>query len=144
MRVVVQRSKNSTVSVEEKIIASIDEGLALLIGFTEEDNKETLKWMAKKIVNLRIFPDKEGVMNCSLLESGGKVLAVSQFTLYADATKGNRPSYMRALKSEEARKLYDEFCLELEKYVEVERGQFGADMTVSITNLGPTTILLER
>ena len=144
MRVVIQRSKTSTVSVEEKIIASIDEGLTLLIGFTEEDNEETLKWMAKKIVNLRIFPDEEGIMNCSLLENGGKVLAVSQFTLYADATKGNRPSYMRALKSEEACKLYDEFCLELEKYVEVERGQFGADMTVSITNLGPTTILLER
>ncbi len=144
MRVVVQRSGASSVSVEGNITGSIEEGLVLLIGFTEKDTEDTLQWMAKKVANLRIFPDENGVMNKSILDKKGKILAISQFTLYADTTKGNRPSYMKALNNKEAELLYQKFCKELREYTEVETGVFGADMKVKIENIGPTTILLER
>lgn len=144
MRVVVQRSASSSVAVENKIVGKIKHGVVLLIGFTEGDNKEKIEYLAKKIVTLRIFPDENDIMNHSLIDTKGEILAISQFTLYADTKKGARPSYMKALKSEEAEKLYKEFCQELEKYTKVERGVFGSDMEVTITNVGPTTILLER
>lgn len=144
MRVLVQRSGKSSVSVSEKVIGKIDSGLVLLVGFTEGDNKETIEYLAKKVVNLRIFPDENDVMNKSILDYGGDILSISQFTLYADTKKGNRPSYINAMGGDEAIKLYELFNEELRKYCKVETGEFGADMTVSITNLGPITIALEK
>ena len=144
MRVLVQRSGEASVLVNQKVVGSIDQGLVLFVGFTDSDTMEEISYLAKKIVNLRIFPDQDGVMNSSLLDYGGKVLSVSQFTLYADCHKGNRPSYMKAMNNHQAEHFYQMFNEELSKYVEVETGEFGADMTVSITNLGPTTIWLER
>ncbi len=144
MRVLVQRSGEASVLVNQKVVGSIDQGLVLFVGFTDSDTMEEISYLAKKIVNLRIFPDQDGVMNLSLLNYGGKVLSVSQFTLYADCHKGNRPSYMKAMNNHQAEHFYQMFNEELSKYVEVETGEFGADMMVSITNLGPTTIWLER
>ncbi len=144
MRVLVQRSGKAQVSIEEKVVGKIDSGLVLLVGFTEGDTLETVSYLAKKVVQLRIFPDENDVMNKSILEYGGSILSISQFTLYADTKKGNRPSYVQALKGELATTLYDAFNQELRNYVDVETGKFGADMVVSITNIGPTTILLER
>ena len=144
MRVLVQRSGKSSVTIDNKTVGKIDGGLVVLVGFTEGDNKEKIEYLAKKVVNLRIFPDENDVMNKSILEYGGSILSISQFTLYADTKKGNRPSYIEALRGEESTKLYDEFNEELRKYVNVETGRFGADMIVNITNIGPTTIMLER
>ena len=145
MRVLVQRSGKAKVTVDEKVVGSIDSGLMLLVGFTEGDDLETVKHLAKKVVNLRIFPDENDVMNKSLLDFGGDVLSISQFTLYGDARKGNRPSYINALKNDLATPLYDAFNEELRTYgVKVETGVFGADMEISFTNIGPTTILLEK
>ncbi len=143
MKVVVQRSKKSSVSVDGKLVSSIDMGLVLLVGFTEGDTEEKLVNMARKVANLRIFDDENGVMNKSILDVGGSVLSISQFTLYGDATKGNRPSYIKAMKGDEAIVLYEKFNAELNKYVETLPGVFGADMEVSITNSGPVTIILE-
>ena len=144
MKVVVQKALNAKCVVEGKITGQIDKGLMILVGFTEGDNLEKIEYMCKKIANLRIFEDENGIMNKSVLDEEGQVLSISQFTLYADTSKGNRPSYINALKSEEATKLYDLFNGELSKYVPVEKGAFGAEMEISFTNLGPTTIILER
>jgi D-tyrosyl-tRNA(Tyr) deacylase len=145
MRVLVQRSGKAKVTVDEKVVGSIDSGLMLLVGFTEGDDLEAVKHLAKKVVNLRIFPDENDVMNKSLLDFGGDILSISQFTLYGDARKGNRPSYINALKNDLATPLYDAFNEELRTYgVKVETGVFGADMEISFTNIGPTTILLEK
>ena len=144
MRVLVQKSLNSKVEVDSKIIGKIDSGLVLLVGFTEGDNIDTIKYLVNKVVNLRVFDDENHVMNKSILEVGGSILSISQFTLYGDTKKGNRPSYIKAMRGEEATKLYDLFNEELRKYVHVETGLFGADMKVSIENDGPCTILLER
>ncbi len=144
MRVLVQRSGKASVVVSEKIVGSIDSGLVLLVGFTEGDTKEKIEYLAKKVVNLRIFPDENGVMNKSILDYGGDILSVSQFTLYANCDKGNRPSYIEAMKNSEAEKYYEMFNEELRKYIKVETGVFGADMEVNLTNIGPTTIWLER
>lgn len=144
MRVLVQRSGKAKVDVLGKTVGSIDNGLVLLVGFTEGDNKEKIEYLARKVVNLRIFPDENGIMNKSILDYGGKILSVSQFTLYANCDKGNRPSYVAAMKNDEAIKLYEIFNDELRKYLEVETGEFGADMDVLITNIGPTTIWLEK
>lgn len=144
MKVLVQRSGKAFVKVDQKIVGKIDSGLVLLVGFTEGDDLEKIKYLAKKVVNLRIFPDSNDVMNKSILDYGGSILSISQFTLYADTSKGNRPSYINALGGEEASKLYDSFNEELRKYIIVEEGLFGADMEVSLTNIGPTTIILER
>lgn len=144
MRVLVQRSGKSSVSVSDRVVGSIDSGLVVFVGFTDGDTLEKIQYLAKKIVNLRIFPDEEGIMNKSILDYGGKILSVSQFTLYADCKKGNRPSYIAAMNNHEAVTFYDLFNEELRKYIEVETGEFGADMNVSITNIGPTTIWLER
>lgn len=143
MKVIVQRSKESNVSVDNKLINKIDSGLVLLVGFTEGDDESKLVTMAKKIVNLRIFDDDAGVMNKSILDVGGEVLSISQFTLYADTKKGNRPSYINALSGDKAIILYDKFNEELNKYIKTYPGIFGADMQVNITNSGPVTIILE-
>lgn len=143
MKVIVQRSKESSVSVNNKLINKIDSGLVLLVGFTEGDDESKLVTMAKKIVNLRIFDDENGVMNKSILDVGGEILSISQFTLYADTKKGNRPSYINALSGDKAVLLYDKFNEELNKYINTYPGVFGADMKVIITNSGPVTIMLE-
>lgn len=144
MRVLVQRGLKSSVYVDSKIVGSIKNGLVLLVGFTYGDSLKEIDYLVNKIVNLRIFDDENGVMNKSILDSGGSILSVSQFTLYADCNKGNRPSYINALKSEEAIKLYDLFNKKLSEYVDVQTGVFGADMLVNINNSGPITILLEK
>ncbi len=144
MRVLVQRSGKSSVSVCDQVVGKIEQGLVVLVGFTDGDTVEKIQYLAKKIVNLRIFPDDNGVMNKSILDYGGRILSVSQFTLYANCNKGNRPSYIEAMNNHEAIHFYELFNEELRKYVEVETGEFGADMNVSITNIGPTTIWLER
>ena len=144
MRVLVQRSGSAKVVVDDSVVGSIDSGLVLLVGFTDGDDIDKIKYLAKKVVNLRIFPDENDVMNKSLLEFGGSILSVSQFTLYAECSKGNRPSYIAAMKNSEAEKYYEMFNEELRKYVKVETGIFGADMKVNLTNIGPTTIWLER
>ena len=143
MRVVVQRCENASVTVENKKVGHIKKGLCLLVGFTDTDNEQILEKMVKKILNLRIFPDEKGIMNKNDLDCNGEILSVSQFTLYADTRKGNRPSYIKALNGTEAHKLYDLFNEKLKKEIKVETGIFGADMQVSLTNMGPTTILLE-
>ena len=143
MRIVVQRSLKSSVTVDNKVVGKIDKGLVLLVGFTEGDDINDINYMVKKVVNLRIFDDENGVMNKSVLDIGGEILSISQFTLYGDAKKGNRPSYIKALKAEEATKLYDLFNQELGKYIHVETGVFQTMMLVSIENYGPVTILLE-
>ncbi len=143
MKVVVQRSKYSKVEVDGKLVNAINSGLVLLVGFTQTDTEKEIVTMARKIANLRIFDDENGVMNKSILDVGGEILSISQFTLYGDATKGNRPSYIKALNGKEAIKLYELFNEELSKYVETKPGIFGADMQVSIHNDGPVTIILE-
>ena len=142
MRALVQRSLNSSVSVDKKVVGKIDKGLVILVGFTNTDTSKDIDYLVKKIVNLRIFDDEDGVMNKSILEVGGSILSISQFTLYADTKKGNRPSYINAMGGDSAIKLYDEFNDKLKRFVNVEKGIFGADMKVSITNDGPTTIML--
>ena len=144
MRVIVQRVKESSVKVDDKIVGKIGYGYMLLVGFTEGDNKSIIESMVKKILNLRIMDDENGVMNKSIIDIGGEILSISQFTLYGDATKGNRPSYIKALGGTEAIKLYDSFNEELSKYIHVEKGIFGANMQVSLINDGPVTILLEK
>ena len=144
MKVVVQRSKKAQVSVDGQLINEIDHGLVLLVGFTEGDDSAKIRAMARKVANLRIFDDELGVMNKSILDVGGAILSISQFTLYGDATKGNRPSYIKAMKGDKAIVLYEEFNAELNKYVKTLPGVFGADMDISFTNHGPVTILLER
>lgn len=143
MKVVVQRSKKAQVSVDGQLINEIDHGLVLLVGFTEGDDSAKIRAMARKVANLRIFDDELGVMNKSILDVGGAILSISQFTLYGDATKGNRPSYIKAMKGDKAIVLYEEFNAELNKYVKTLPGVFGADMEILITNSGPVTILLE-
>lgn len=144
MRVVVQKVKKASCEVKGKITGKIDNGLMLLVGFTDGDNIDIISKMASKIVNLRIFEDENNVMNLSLLDIKGSILSISQFTLYGDTKKGNRPSYINAMRGEDAIKLYELFNQELSKYTHVETGIFGEDMDISLINSGPTTILLER
>ena len=143
MRILVQRSLNSSVSVNNKKVGTIDSGFVLFVGFTNTDTSKDIDYLINKVINLRIFDDENGIMNKSILDVKGSVLSISQFTLYADTNKGNRPSYINAMKGEDAIKLYDEFNDKLSKYVDVEKGIFGSDMKVSITNDGPVTIILE-
>lgn len=145
MRVLVQRCDKALVRVNDNVVGSINKGLMILVGFTEGDNFDTIKYMTDKVVNLRVFDDENGVMNKSLLDTSFSILSVSQFTLYGDASKGRRPSYINALNGSLAKPLYDKFNEELRKYgVEVETGIFGADMKVELINDGPITIMLER
>ena len=143
MRVFLQRSKESSVSVQEQIVASIPRGLVLLVSFTHDDTQKDILYMVRKILNLRIFNDEKGVMNKSILDVGGEILSISQFTLYADTKKGNRPSYIRAMNGERASKLYDAFNEELSQFIPVKTGIFGTDMEVKITNDGPVSIWID-
>ena len=143
MRVVVQKVNKANVLVDNKIINEIDNGLCLLVGFTQDDDIKDIEYMVKKVVNLRIFEDENNVMNKSVLDVGGKILSISQFTLYGDTKKGNRPSYIKALNGNYAVKLYDKFNELLNEQIETKTGIFGADMTVNIVNSGPTTIIID-
>lgn len=144
MKIVVQRVTNASVTVDNKIVGKIDTGLLLLVGFTHDDTYEKINYMVNKVINLRIFDDNNGVMNLSVKDVNGSILSVSQFTLYGDASKGNRPSYVKALNGKEAIKLYDYFNSELSKLIHVEKGIFAADMKVNLLNDGPITIILEK
>lgn len=143
MKVVVQRSKYSSVTVDGKIVGQIDNGLVLLVGITKEDTLEDLEYMAKKVLNLRIFDDNNGVMNKSILDNGGSILSISQFTLCANTKKGNRPSYIDAMEPVLAKKYYLMFNEMLRESVDVSEGIFQSDMLVNINNDGPITIILE-
>lgn len=144
MRVLVQRSLNSSVSVRFKKVGFIEKGLVLFVSFTYGDSIDEIDYLVKKVLNLRIFDDENGVMNKSILDVNGSILSISQFTLYADCKKGNRPSYINALNGDEAIKLYNVFNKKLSEFTEVQTGVFGADMLVNINNIGPVTILLEK
>ncbi|XMB87250.1 D-aminoacyl-tRNA deacylase [Mycoplasmatota bacterium WC44] len=144
MRIVVQRVQNAKVEVDQKIVGKIDKGLLLLVGFNNEDTTQKLDWMINKCVNMRIFDDSNGVMNLSVLDVGGSILSVSQFTLYGDAKKGNRPSYKESMNPTDAVKLFDIFNDKLSQKINVETGVFGGDMQVTLTNDGPVTIILEK
>ena len=144
MRVVVQRSKEASCSIDGKIVGHIDKGMVLFVGFTEGDNYDIINYMINKIINLRIFDDENGVMNKSIDKENSAILSISQFTLYGDASKGNRPSYVKSLSGDKATVLYDYFNQELSKLIKVETGIFGADMKINLINDGPVTILLEK
>lgn len=143
MRVVISRVKSASVEVDNKITGKCDNGLLILSCFTEGDSIKEVEYLVKKCINLRIFDDEDGVMNKCILDVGGNILSISQFTLYADASKGNRPSYFKALGGNEAEKLYDLFNQELNKYVHTETGVFGADMQISAHHDGPITIIID-
>ena len=145
MRVLVQRVLSSSVEVDNKVVGEINNGLLLLVGFTEGDSIKEIEYMVDKVINLRIFDDENGVMNKSLLDVGGSILSVSQFTLYADASKGRRPSYVKALGGDKSILLYDEFNKKLNKTgINIQTGIFGAEMKVNLINDGPITIMLEK
>lgn len=145
MRVVLQRVSRARVTVEGRVTGEIGRGLLLLAGFTEGDTDETLRWMADKVVGLRVFTDAEGKMNLSVEETGGALLVVSQFTLYGDARKGRRPSFVDAARPEVAIPLYERFVEMLrEAGRPVQTGEFGAMMQVELVNDGPVTLVLER
>ncbi len=144
MRVVVQRVKYSSCTVENKLISSIDKGFMLLIGFKENDTEAEIEKLLKKVIGLRIFEDEFGKMNKSLLDVNGSILAISQFTLYADCKHGNRPSFTEAMKFDKASQYYDLFCERLRELgFDVKKGIFGADMKIELLNDGPVTILLD-
>ena len=144
MKVLVQRSNNASCTVDDKIISKIDRGMVLFVGFTSNDDEKIIDYMVNKVINLRIFEDENNVMNKSILEYGGKILSISQFTLYADTKRGNRPSYINALSGDKAIKLYELFNKKLNEKVETYSGVFGADMRILLENVGPTTIMLEK
>jgi len=144
MRVIVQRCSRAKVEVDNKIVGNIEKGLMLLVGFTHTDTEKEIDYLVNKIINLRIFDDENGIMNKSVLDVKGSVLSVSQFTLYADSKKGNRPSYINALNGEKAIVLYNKFNEKLKEKVIVEKGIFGAEMKVDFVNEGPVTIILEK
>ena len=144
MRVLVQKVLEASVSVDNKLINKIDSGLLLFVGFTHTDNETVIDQMVNKVINLRIFEDENGVMNKSLLDVGGEILSISQFTMYANTKKGNRPSYIDAMPGSESSKLYDIFNEKLNEHIKTCGGVFGADMKISLINDGPTTIILEK
>jgi len=145
MRVVVQRVSQSKVKVSGEVIGEIKEGLMVLVSFVDEDNDTDLDWMTKKIVNLRIFNDNEGKMNRSVQDVGGDILLISQFTLHGSTKKGNRPSFIKAAKPDFANVMYERFIKVLEQSLgkEIQTGEFGGDMKVSLVNDGPTTIIID-
>jgi len=145
MRVVIQRVSEASVTVDEKITGKINQGLLVLVGIEDADNNEDIEWLSNKIVNLRIFNDEQGVMNKSVLEIGGSILLISQFTLHASTKKGNRPSYIKASKPDFAIPLYEKMILQLKKDLNknIETGIFGADMKVHLLNDGPVTIMID-
>ena len=144
MKVLVQRCDKATVTVNNKIVGSIDKGMMILVGFTHTDTSTNIDYMIDKVLNLRIYDDENGIMNKSILDVGGSILSVSQFTLYADTRKGRRPSYVNALNGEKSTLLYDEFNQKLKEHIHVETGVFGAEMKVELINDGPVTVMLEK
>lgn len=145
MKIVVQRVKEAKVEVDKKEVGNIKKGFLVLLGVTHKDEKEQADYLVKKLCNLRVFEDEKGKMNLSLKDVNGELLIVSQFTLYADCSNGNRPSFINAAKPEKAEKLYKYFCSECEKNeIKVKKGIFGADMKVSLINDGPVTIIIEK
>lgn len=144
MRVVLQRVSHASVTVEEKVIGQIQRGFLLLVGVTHDDAMEDMEYLVRKIVQMRIFEDEEGKLNRSIQDVGGEILSVSQFTLYADTKKGNRPSFSKAAPGDVALEMFEQFNgLLRESGIPVETGQFGADMKVELLNDGPVTILLD-
>lgn len=143
MKVVIQRVKQAEVYIHNQSYNKIDKGFMILVGFTEGDTSKDIDYIIRKIINLRVFDDTDGIMNKSILDIKGSILSISQFTLYADTKKGNRPSYIKALKGEYSSKLYDEFNRKLSEYIEVKTGIFGEDMQVSLINDGPVTIIID-
>ena len=145
MRAVIQRVSSASVTIEDKIKSTIENGLMVLIGIEDADSKEDIEWLSAKIINLRIFDDENGVMNVSVKDKDGNVLLVSQFTLQASTKKGNRPSYLRASKPEIAIPLYEKMIAQLENDLakKIFTGEFGADMKVALVNDGPVTIIID-
>ncbi|GGC92618.1 putative D-aminoacyl-tRNA deacylase-like protein [Thalassobacillus devorans] len=144
MRAVIQRAKNASVTVEGKITGEIDSGLVVLLGVTHEDTEEDAKYLANKVTNLRIFEDEQEKMNLSLKDVEGKILSISQFTLYGDTRKGRRPNFMAAAKPDKAIELYEVFnILVVKEGVDVETGAFGEMMDVQLNNVGPVTLILD-
>ena len=145
MRLLIQRVTEASVTIDKQIKSSISKGLLLLVGIEETDTQEDIDFLCKKTVNLRIFDDENGVMNRSVLETGGEILVVSQFTLHASTKKGNRPSYIKAAKPEVSIPLYEQFCQALSEMLgkPIQTGEFGADMQVELINDGPVTIWID-
>jgi D-tyrosyl-tRNA(Tyr) deacylase len=145
MKTVTQRVRYASITIDGKVRSRIGQGLLVLAGIEDRDTQEDIEWLARKLVNLRIFNDENGVMNRSVIETGGDIMVVSQFTLQASVKKGNRPSYLRASKPDTAIPLYDAFCAEmgLQSGKEVATGEFGADMKIELLNDGPVTILID-
>lgn len=143
MKVVIQRALASSVEVDNKLINKIEKGMVILVGVNVEDTSEDVDYLVRKTLNLRIFDDENGVMNKSILDVGGEILSISQFTLQASTKDGNRPSYINAMKGEEAVKLYEEYNKKLNEKVKTYPGVFGAEMKVSITNDVPITIIID-
>ncbi len=145
MRVVIQRVKEANVVIQGRMKSSIRGGLLVLLGIEDADNQDDIDWLCRKIVALRVFDDANGVMNCSILDTGGDIIVVSQFTLMASTKKGNRPSYIRAARPEVAIPLYEAFCNHLSKLMgkDIGTGEFGADMKVSLLNDGPVTLCID-
>lgn len=143
MRVLVSRVKDAKVLVNEKTVGTTGPGLLILSCFTEGDGEKEVEYLAKKCANLRIFDDENGVMNKSVLDTGGTILSISQFTLYADCSNGNRPSYIKALGGDKAKNLYDLFNQKLNSYVHTETGVFGADMQILVEHDGPINIIID-
>ena len=143
MRCVIQKVNKSSVTVDGKLVSEIGRGLNVLVGFTDTDTEEDIKYCVRKIVNLRVFEDENDVMNLSVLDVKGEILSISQFTLYGDTRKGNRPSYVKALGGDKALPMYARFNELLNQEVPTKGGVFGADMKVEILNDGPTTIIID-
>lgn len=145
MRAVIQRVSKSSVRVGQQVVGTIDSGMTILLGVDQDDDYSDAEWLIKKLCALRIFADKNGQMNKSIIDINGAFLVISQFTLHASYKKGNRPSFLRAAKPEKAKDLYERFCQDLRKTstLKVETGIFGADMAVNITNDGPVTIIMD-
>ncbi|WP_329804454.1 D-aminoacyl-tRNA deacylase [Flavobacterium facile] len=145
MRIVIQRVSEASVEIEQEIVAQINQGLLVLVGIEEEDTSEDCNWLVSKIVNLRIFADENEVMNFSVKDIAGEIIAVSQFTLHALTKKGNRPSYIKAAKPDIAIPMYEKFVQQLETELgkKIQTGQFGADMKVALVNDGPVTISID-
>lgn len=145
MKIVIQRVSKASVVIDHKEVASIGNGLLVLLGIVNEDTQEDIDWLCNKIVNLRVFPDENGVMNTSLLNASGDIIVVSQFTLHASTKKGNRPSYIKAAKPDVAIPLYKNFVITLENSLgkKIQTGEFGADMKVHLVNDGPVTIIID-
>jgi D-tyrosyl-tRNA(Tyr) deacylase len=145
MRVVIQRVSEASVSIQGKVKSSISGGMMILLGIEDNDSQEDIDWLCKKIINLRIFPDEEDVMNLSVKDVNGEILVVSQFTLHASTKKGNRPSYIRASKPDFAIPMYEAFIrsLQIESGKEIKCGEFGAMMDISLVNTGPVSIIID-